>query len=577
MATIWFLLVAAMLVAYVVLDGFDLGVGVLYKLVARTPDERNLVRRSIGPVWDANEVWLLAAGGTLYFAFPALYASSFSGFYLPLMLVLWLLIGRALGLELRGHLPEPLAQEICDAIFMVSSTLLAVILGAALGNVVRGVPLDAEGYFFLPLWTRFSPFDAEPGVLDWYTVLCGVVTLIALATHGGHYLVVRTSGLVAARAQRLARLGTRLLPVATLASLLATLAVRPGVLANFKAVPVGLVLPAAVVVSLAVMEVASRRGREEMAFGASCAYLVSMLGGAAFALYPVLLPSSGDPARSLTVAAAATSSYGMRAAMAWWGVAVVIVAFSFRYLYRSFRGKLARRRRVRLRRPLAQRSLADGDVVDEARLPDEGGDGQDAGTVDHRHRLQRARVDQLQVIEAIDVELGARCRHQDGWVLLAARRPCPRGEQRSRQRQGARALGRRQVGVARRHRQTVRLTHRRNAHDPDAHVQVGHHAADDRQLLVVLFSEQRHVRPNQVEQLANDGGHADEVARAVGTIEAALQLANLEVRLEAARVHVPRAGDEGEVDARPGWPWPGRRPGRADSGRSPRWVRTGWD
>jgi cytochrome d ubiquinol oxidase subunit II len=340
-ATIWFLLVAAMLVAYVVLDGFDLGVGVLYKLVARTPDERNLVRRSIGPVWDANEVWLLAAGGTLYFAFPALYASSFSGFYLPLMLVLWLLIGRALGLELRGHLPEPLAQEICDAIFMVSSTLLAVILGAALGNVVRGVPLDAEGYFFLPLWTRFSPFDAEPGVLDWYTVLCGVVTLIALATHGAHYLVVRTSGLVAARAQRLARLGTRLLPVATLASLLATLAVRPGVLANFKAAPVGLVLPLAVVISLAVMEIASRRGREELAFGASCAYLISMLGGAAFALYPVLLPSSNDPARSLTVAAAATSSYGMRAAMAWWGVAVVIVAFSFRYLYRSFRGKLA--------------------------------------------------------------------------------------------------------------------------------------------------------------------------------------------------------------------------------------------
>src|SRR4051794_21574952 len=284
MEIFWFLLVALMLVAYVVLDGFDLGVGAIYMWVARTAPERSVARRAIGPVWDANEVWLLAAGGTLYFAFPALYASSFSGFYLPLMLVLWLLIGRALGLELRGHLPEPLAQEICDAIFMVSSTLLAVILGAALGNVVRGVPLDAEGYFFLPLWTRFSPFDAEPGVLDWYTVLCGVVTLIALATHGAHYLVVRTSGLVAARAHRLARLGTRLLPVATLASLLATLAVRPGVLANFKAVPVGLVLPLAVVVSLAVMERASRRGREELAFGASCAYLISMLGGAAFAL-----------------------------------------------------------------------------------------------------------------------------------------------------------------------------------------------------------------------------------------------------------------------------------------------------
>jgi cytochrome d ubiquinol oxidase subunit II len=324
-ATIWFLLVAAMLVAYVVLDGFDLGVGILYKLVARTPEERSLARRSIGPVWDANEVWLLAAGGTLYFAFPALYAASFSGFYLPLMLVLWLLIGRALGLELRGHLPEPLAQEICDAIFMVSSLLLAVVFGAALGNVIRGVPLDVEGYFFLPLWTSFSPFDREPGVLDWYTVLCGLVALVALAAHGAHYLVLRTSGEVAARARRYARTGTRLLPLATLASLLATLSVRPAVLANFRAEPVGFALLAGVVASLVVMARAIRRGQER----------------AAFALYPVLLPSSGDAALALTIDKAATSPYGMRVAMTWWIVAAVIVTLSFRYLYRSFRGKLA--------------------------------------------------------------------------------------------------------------------------------------------------------------------------------------------------------------------------------------------
>ncbi len=119
MTTLWFLVVAFMLVGYVVFDGFDLGVGAIYKWVARTPEERSLVRRSIGPVWDANEVWLLAAGGTLYFAFPALYASSFSGFYLPLMMVLWLLIGRALGLELRGHAGDALFAEACDAIFMV--------------------------------------------------------------------------------------------------------------------------------------------------------------------------------------------------------------------------------------------------------------------------------------------------------------------------------------------------------------------------------------------------------------------------------------------------------------------------
>src|SRR6185369_1064968 len=144
-------------VGYVVLDGFDLGVGLLYKIVGRTPEERAQVRASIGPVWDANEVWLLAAGGTLDFAFPPLYAAGFSGFYLPLMMVLWMLIGRALGLELAGNMEEPLLREACDTIFAVSSILLMIFLGAAFGNVIRGVPLDAEGYFFLPLWTNFRP------------------------------------------------------------------------------------------------------------------------------------------------------------------------------------------------------------------------------------------------------------------------------------------------------------------------------------------------------------------------------------------------------------------------------------
>jgi cytochrome bd-type quinol oxidase subunit 2 len=144
METLWFVLVATMLTGYVVLDGFDLGVGALYRVVARTPEERAAVRQSIGPVWDANEVWLVAGAGTLYFAFPALYASAFSGFYLPLMLVLWMLIGRALGLELGGHMHEPLGRQLCETIFVVSSVLLTFVLGVAFGNVIRGVPLDGS-------------------------------------------------------------------------------------------------------------------------------------------------------------------------------------------------------------------------------------------------------------------------------------------------------------------------------------------------------------------------------------------------------------------------------------------------
>jgi cytochrome d ubiquinol oxidase subunit II len=338
--TLWFMLVAVMLVAYVVLDGFVLGVGAIYLWVARNDEGRSIARRAVGPVWDANEVWLLAAGGTLYFAFPQLYASAFSGFYLPLMIVLWLLIGRALGLELRGYVPDVFLGESCDAVFGVSSLLLCVFYGAALGNVVRGVPIEADGYFFLPLWTTFRP-GPQPGVLDWYTVLSGVVALVALATHGAHYLAMRATGEVNARARQVAKLGRRALAASTLLSLVATLAVRPGVLDNFRAHPVGFVLPLAVAVSLVAMELAGRRGHERGAFAASTVYLVSMLGGAAFALFPVLLPSSGDPAQSLTIANAATGSYAMRVALAWWLVAFLLVAGTFTFLYRSFRGKLS--------------------------------------------------------------------------------------------------------------------------------------------------------------------------------------------------------------------------------------------
>src|SRR3984893_18251212 len=153
MEALWFWIVASMLAAYVVLDGFDLGVGIVYLFVAETEQERQLTLRAIGPVWDGNEVWLLAASGTLFFAFTLLYASAFSGFYLPLMIVLWLLILRGLSVELRMHVQEPLWRSFFDGLFFFSSSLLAIFFGAALANVIRGVPIGPDHYFYLPLWT----------------------------------------------------------------------------------------------------------------------------------------------------------------------------------------------------------------------------------------------------------------------------------------------------------------------------------------------------------------------------------------------------------------------------------------
>src|SRR5947209_3824924 len=140
METLWYAILAGMLTVYVVLDGFDFGAGILHLFVARTDEERRTVLAAIGPVWDGNEVWLIASGGMLVYAFPRAYAGGFSGFYLPLMMALWLLILRGLSIEFRSLEPIPLWRSFWDGVFFFSSTLMAIVLGAALGNVIRGVP-----------------------------------------------------------------------------------------------------------------------------------------------------------------------------------------------------------------------------------------------------------------------------------------------------------------------------------------------------------------------------------------------------------------------------------------------------
>src|ERR1700758_4546071 len=221
METIWFIIVSVMIAAYVVLDGFDLGAGIIYLVVAKSSDERRKVLRSIGPVWDGNEVWLLAAGGTLCFAYPQLYASAFSGFYLQLMMVLWLLMLRGIGIELRSHMDNPVWRGFFDVVFSLSSALLAIFFGAALGNVIRGVPLGPDGYFFEPLWTNWR-VGPNPGILDWYTVLAGVVALSTLTLHGALYVRLKTDGDLAQRTRNVVLAVWPVQLALTLISLVAT-------------------------------------------------------------------------------------------------------------------------------------------------------------------------------------------------------------------------------------------------------------------------------------------------------------------------------------------------------------------
>jgi cytochrome bd ubiquinol oxidase subunit II len=338
MASLWFWIVAVMITTYVVLDGFDLGAGVIYLLVAKTNEERRRVLRAIGPVWDGNEVWLLAAGGTLYFAFPLLYASSFSGFYLPLMIVLWLLMLRAVGIEFRAHLEAPVWSDFFDVVFAVSSILLCVFLGAALGNVVRGVPLDASGYFFEPLWTDFR-IGLETGILDWFTVLTGIVALVTLTAHGSHYVALKTDEDLGRRARGLALLLWPLQFFLTCIALVATYFVRPEIMSNYVSHKIGLVVPMVVFASLGVMLWATPKGKEKTAFGASALYIAGMLIGAAFALYPVVLPAR-DHRFDLTISNTSAAIHGLRVGLVWWTLGAALAVAYFVFIYRMFRGKV---------------------------------------------------------------------------------------------------------------------------------------------------------------------------------------------------------------------------------------------
>jgi cytochrome bd ubiquinol oxidase subunit II len=337
--TIWFILVALMIAMYVLLDGFDLGAGAIHLVAARDDRERRKVIRAIGPVWDGNEVWLIAGGGTLFFAFPVLYASSFSGFYLPLIIVLWLLMIRGLSIELRGHIADPMWASFWDAVFFLGSSLLAIFFGAALGNVVRGVPLDADGYFFQPLWTDFNPFSDTPGILDPYTVLIGLLALVTLVVHGSNFIALKTDGDLNARSRKISRRFTYATAALTVLATAFTFWVSPWMLESFNERPYGYVLPLVAIAGLAGMVLFNLTNDDRAVFLSSGAYIIGMLTSTVFGVYPKVLPAV-DPANSLTIYNASASQYGLAVGLVWWSIGMVLAAVYFVVIYRLFRGKV---------------------------------------------------------------------------------------------------------------------------------------------------------------------------------------------------------------------------------------------
>ena len=323
MADLWYAIVALMLAAYVVLVGYDFGAGMLHLIVAHSDDERRRVLAAIGPFWDGNEVWLLAAGGALFLAFPAVLAAGLSGFYFAIFLLLWCLIGRGIAIEFRSHLADGMWRAFWDAIFPLTSLLLALLFGVALGNVVRGVPVDADGWFALPL---FTDFRAQPpvGILDGYTLAVGVFAAAALLAHGGAFLALRTDGDIRARSVLVARRALIMTTVAWPLVTWATATVRPGFFDAFGTRPLAWGCIALAAAGLVAAFVAPSRGRDGWAFAGTSAFLAGLLAATAVCAYPVLLLAVPDSARSLTVRGAASPDVSLRGAIAWYPIGLAL-------------------------------------------------------------------------------------------------------------------------------------------------------------------------------------------------------------------------------------------------------------
>ena len=319
---VWFLLIAVLWTGYFVLDGFDFGVGMLLPVLGRTEKERRVLINTIGPVWDGNEVWVLVAGGATFAAFPEWYATLFSGFYLPLLLILVALIIRGVAFEYRGKIDEDRWRARWDIAIVVGSAVPALLWGVAFANIVRGVPIDADFEYTGGFFNLLNP----------YALLGGLVTLSLFLLHGAVFLALKTTGDVRERANALAgRVG--LVAVVLAATFLLWTQVQHGGAASAATA----VLAA---VALIGALLANRAGREGWAFLATAVTIAGAVATLFLALYPDVMPSSTNPAFSLTTENASSTPYTLRI-MTWVAVVFTPVVIAYQsWTYWVFRRRI---------------------------------------------------------------------------------------------------------------------------------------------------------------------------------------------------------------------------------------------
>lgn len=346
----WYVVLMGILAVYLVLDGYDFGAGIIHLFFAKTEKDKKAITSAIGPFWDANEVWLIAAGGVLFFAFPTLYASSFSGFYLPLIMILWLLIFRAIGLEMRGQIHHPMWETIWDKAFGVASLLLALFFGIALGNIVRGVNLgmvqngvstQEAHFFFLPLWNpTFSPQASELGIIDWFTLFLGIVSVVALTIHGANWIIYKTNSALNPQLKNVVFKLNIVLLVLVCISLQIWHFIEPKPFHNFIENPILWFFPLLTFVGiLGLFKVRSFK-KDGHGFLFSTLFLLGGFASTAVSIFPNVLPSTNDVNPSLTIYNTAAHEYGLNAGLSWFFIALFLVIIYFIIQYKVFSGKM---------------------------------------------------------------------------------------------------------------------------------------------------------------------------------------------------------------------------------------------
>jgi cytochrome bd ubiquinol oxidase subunit II len=343
MIATWYVIVSFMLIIYVALDGRNFGAGMLQWVIARTPEERRQVVAAIGPLWSWHEVWLVGFGGTLLAVFPRLMASAFAGYYLALFLILWCLILRGISLEVGGHINDRLWQGFWDFVFVFSNFLLAILFGAAAGNLARGVPLDADGNFSMAFFTNFR-VRGYVGLLDWYTVSIAIFAAVILAAHGATYLMLKTEGLVHDRSAAWAKYLWAVIAPLFLAISVESWVVRPDVPGHAISNPFCWLGVLVIIVSTITLVSGLSTRREKQAFVGSTFLLVGLLATGGAAIFPVMLYSTLAPENSLTAYAVASSHSALLLTSVWWPLAFALATSYFVFISRHYAGKVSVKR-----------------------------------------------------------------------------------------------------------------------------------------------------------------------------------------------------------------------------------------